>query len=174
MSLRNSDEETDSKGLVTCPRSQGIKWGSSPRWYSLLRTLGPIPDPAEPQSRGPLAQAPLHGLGKLGEPVSWQPQEKGSLKPGLSSPDEVVLKFDRNRVRIRNVAYDTLPVVIHGNGPTKVPPIAYTLRGLSLPSPSPCPSRCPSPAPALSPCSRDARSGLKCPILFLLPVSLSA
>ncbi|KAM9584167.1 multifunctional procollagen lysine hydroxylase and glycosyltransferase LH3 isoform 1-T1 [Trichechus inunguis] len=34
--------------------------------------------------------------------------------------DEVVLKFDRNRVRIRNVAYDTLPVVIHGNGPTKL------------------------------------------------------
>ncbi|EHB01682.1 Procollagen-lysine,2-oxoglutarate 5-dioxygenase 3 [Heterocephalus glaber] len=38
------------------------------------------------------------------------------------SSDEVVLKFDRNRVRIRNVAYDTLPVVVHGNGPTKVPP----------------------------------------------------
>lgn len=36
-------------------------------------------------------------------------------------PDEVVLKFDQNRVRIRNVAYDTLPVVVHGNGPTKVP-----------------------------------------------------
>ncbi|XP_046523639.1 multifunctional procollagen lysine hydroxylase and glycosyltransferase LH3 isoform X3 [Equus quagga] len=34
--------------------------------------------------------------------------------------DEVVLKFDRNRVRIRNVAYDTLPVVVHGNGPTKL------------------------------------------------------
>ncbi|XP_074121037.1 multifunctional procollagen lysine hydroxylase and glycosyltransferase LH3 [Sminthopsis crassicaudata] len=34
--------------------------------------------------------------------------------------DEVVLKFDRNQVRIRNVAYDTLPVVIHGNGPTKL------------------------------------------------------
>ncbi|CAM2110727.1 unnamed protein product [Caretta caretta] len=34
--------------------------------------------------------------------------------------DEVVLKFERNRVRARNVAYDTLPVVIHGNGPTKL------------------------------------------------------
>ncbi|XP_021519759.1 multifunctional procollagen lysine hydroxylase and glycosyltransferase LH3 isoform X1 [Meriones unguiculatus] len=34
--------------------------------------------------------------------------------------DEVVLKFDQNRVRIRNVAYDTLPVVVHGNGPTKL------------------------------------------------------
>uniref|UniRef100_A0A3Q1K247 procollagen-lysine 5-dioxygenase n=1 Tax=Anabas testudineus TaxID=64144 RepID=A0A3Q1K247_ANATE len=34
--------------------------------------------------------------------------------------DEVVLKFERSRVRVRNVAYDTLPVVIHGNGPTKL------------------------------------------------------
>lgn len=34
--------------------------------------------------------------------------------------DEVVLKFEQARVRARNVAYDTLPVVIHGNGPTKV------------------------------------------------------
>uniref|UniRef100_A0A8C8SFI6 procollagen-lysine 5-dioxygenase n=1 Tax=Pelusios castaneus TaxID=367368 RepID=A0A8C8SFI6_9SAUR len=34
--------------------------------------------------------------------------------------DEVVLKFERNRARVRNVAYDTLPVVIHGNGPTKL------------------------------------------------------
>uniref|UniRef100_A0A3Q2PW87 procollagen-lysine 5-dioxygenase n=1 Tax=Fundulus heteroclitus TaxID=8078 RepID=A0A3Q2PW87_FUNHE len=34
--------------------------------------------------------------------------------------DEVVLKFERSKVRVRNVAYDTLPVVIHGNGPTKV------------------------------------------------------
>uniref|UniRef100_A0A7N6AJ52 procollagen-lysine 5-dioxygenase n=1 Tax=Anabas testudineus TaxID=64144 RepID=A0A7N6AJ52_ANATE len=32
----------------------------------------------------------------------------------------VVLKFERSRVRVRNVAYDTLPVVIHGNGPTKL------------------------------------------------------
>uniref|UniRef100_A0A665U1N0 procollagen-lysine 5-dioxygenase n=1 Tax=Echeneis naucrates TaxID=173247 RepID=A0A665U1N0_ECHNA len=34
--------------------------------------------------------------------------------------DEVVLKFERAKVRARNVAYDTLPVVIHGNGPTKL------------------------------------------------------
>uniref|UniRef100_A0A8D0A941 Procollagen-lysine,2-oxoglutarate 5-dioxygenase 1 n=1 Tax=Sander lucioperca TaxID=283035 RepID=A0A8D0A941_SANLU len=34
--------------------------------------------------------------------------------------DEVVLKFEDGRVRARNVLYDTLPVVIHGNGPTKV------------------------------------------------------
>lgn len=38
----------------------------------------------------------------------------------LCLSDEVVLKFERARVRARNVAYDTLPVVIHGNGPTKV------------------------------------------------------
>ncbi|XP_042328960.1 multifunctional procollagen lysine hydroxylase and glycosyltransferase LH3 isoform X2 [Sceloporus undulatus] len=34
--------------------------------------------------------------------------------------EEVVLKFEPTRVRARNVAYDTLPVVIHGNGPTKL------------------------------------------------------
>ncbi|KAM8862907.1 procollagen-lysine,2-oxoglutarate 5-dioxygenase 1 isoform 1-T1 [Spinachia spinachia] len=34
--------------------------------------------------------------------------------------DEVVLKFEDGRVRARNVLYDTLPVVIHGNGPTKL------------------------------------------------------
>ncbi|XP_029995710.1 procollagen-lysine,2-oxoglutarate 5-dioxygenase 1 isoform X2 [Sphaeramia orbicularis] len=34
--------------------------------------------------------------------------------------DEVVLKFEEGRVRARNVLYDTLPVVIHGNGPTKL------------------------------------------------------
>ncbi|XP_023821824.1 procollagen-lysine,2-oxoglutarate 5-dioxygenase 3 isoform X4 [Oryzias latipes] len=34
--------------------------------------------------------------------------------------DEVVLKFEKGRARVRNVAYDTLPVVIHGNGPTKL------------------------------------------------------
>ncbi|KAG7495864.1 procollagen-lysine,2-oxoglutarate 5-dioxygenase 3-like [Solea senegalensis] len=34
--------------------------------------------------------------------------------------DEVVLKFERAKVRVRNVAFDTLPVVIHGNGPTKL------------------------------------------------------
>lgn len=34
--------------------------------------------------------------------------------------EEVVLKFEKSRVRARNVAYDSLPVVIHGNGPTKL------------------------------------------------------
>ncbi|KAJ8371197.1 hypothetical protein SKAU_G00112250 [Synaphobranchus kaupii] len=34
--------------------------------------------------------------------------------------DEVVLKFEDARVRARNVMYDTLPVLIHGNGPTKL------------------------------------------------------
>ncbi|XP_064409106.1 multifunctional procollagen lysine hydroxylase and glycosyltransferase LH3 [Latimeria chalumnae] len=34
--------------------------------------------------------------------------------------EEVVLKFDKARVRARNIAYDTLPVVLHGNGPTKL------------------------------------------------------
>ncbi|MCI4381112.1 hypothetical protein PGIGA_G00248030 [Pangasianodon gigas] len=34
--------------------------------------------------------------------------------------DEVVLKFENKRVRARNVLYDTLPVIIHGNGPTKL------------------------------------------------------
>lgn len=34
--------------------------------------------------------------------------------------DEVVLKFEEARVRARNLAYDTLPVIIHGNGPTKM------------------------------------------------------
>ncbi|XP_044068765.1 procollagen-lysine,2-oxoglutarate 5-dioxygenase 1 isoform X2 [Siniperca chuatsi] len=34
--------------------------------------------------------------------------------------DEVVLKFEDGRVRARNVLYDTLPVAVHGNGPTKL------------------------------------------------------
>lgn len=34
--------------------------------------------------------------------------------------DEVVLKFENRRVRARNVLYDTLPVIVHGNGPTKL------------------------------------------------------
>nr|XP_054503682.1 procollagen-lysine,2-oxoglutarate 5-dioxygenase 1 [Agelaius phoeniceus] len=34
--------------------------------------------------------------------------------------DEIVLKFENARVRARNLLYDTLPVVIHGNGPTKL------------------------------------------------------
>uniref|UniRef100_A0A669DG24 Procollagen-lysine,2-oxoglutarate 5-dioxygenase 1 n=1 Tax=Oreochromis niloticus TaxID=8128 RepID=A0A669DG24_ORENI len=35
-------------------------------------------------------------------------------------PDDVVLKFEDHQVRVRNVLYDTLPVIIHGNGPTKL------------------------------------------------------
>nr|XP_019944944.1 PREDICTED: procollagen-lysine,2-oxoglutarate 5-dioxygenase 1 [Paralichthys olivaceus] len=34
--------------------------------------------------------------------------------------DEVVLKFEDGQVRARNVLYDTLPVIIHGNGQTKL------------------------------------------------------
>uniref|UniRef100_A0A3B5KY64 Procollagen-lysine,2-oxoglutarate 5-dioxygenase 1 n=1 Tax=Xiphophorus couchianus TaxID=32473 RepID=A0A3B5KY64_9TELE len=34
--------------------------------------------------------------------------------------DEVVLKFEDGQVRARNVQYDTLPVILHGNGPTKL------------------------------------------------------
>ncbi|PIO15483.1 hypothetical protein AB205_0156860, partial [Aquarana catesbeiana] len=36
------------------------------------------------------------------------------------SADEVIMKFDKNKVRARNMAFDTIPVVIHGNGPTKL------------------------------------------------------
>lgn len=43
-------------------------------------------------------------------------------------------------MRIRNVAYDTLPVVVHGNGPTKV------LQSL-LPSAQPLPQSVPVPQP---------------------------
>ncbi|XP_047465808.1 procollagen-lysine,2-oxoglutarate 5-dioxygenase 1 isoform X2 [Mugil cephalus] len=38
----------------------------------------------------------------------------------FGSLDDVVLKFEDGRVRARNVLYDTLPVIIHGNGPTKL------------------------------------------------------
>ncbi|XP_046879304.1 procollagen-lysine,2-oxoglutarate 5-dioxygenase 2 isoform X2 [Hypomesus transpacificus] len=34
--------------------------------------------------------------------------------------DEVLLKFGNERVRVRNSVYDTLPVVVHGNGNTKM------------------------------------------------------
>lgn len=34
--------------------------------------------------------------------------------------DEVVLKFEEGRARARNTLYDTLPITLHGNGPTKV------------------------------------------------------
>ncbi|VFV35562.1 procollagen--oxoglutarate [Lynx pardinus] len=43
--------------------------------------------------------------------------EKRNLDGAL---DEVVLKFEMGHVRARNLAYDTLPVLIHGNGPTKL------------------------------------------------------
>ncbi|KAM4702884.1 procollagen-lysine,2-oxoglutarate 5-dioxygenase 1 [Rhinophrynus dorsalis] len=36
------------------------------------------------------------------------------------SVEDVALKFEFGRVRARNLVYDTLPVLIHGNGPTKV------------------------------------------------------
>ncbi|XP_061095193.1 procollagen-lysine,2-oxoglutarate 5-dioxygenase 2 isoform X2 [Conger conger] len=34
--------------------------------------------------------------------------------------DEVLLKFGTERVRVRNSAYDSLPIVVHGNGYTKM------------------------------------------------------
>ncbi|KAK1157360.1 procollagen-lysine,2-oxoglutarate 5-dioxygenase 1-like isoform X2 [Acipenser oxyrinchus oxyrinchus] len=34
--------------------------------------------------------------------------------------DDVVLKFEDGRVRARNVVYDTLPVMVHGNGANKL------------------------------------------------------
>ncbi|MGH0168936.1 UNVERIFIED_CONTAM: hypothetical protein FKN15_075690 [Acipenser sinensis] len=34
--------------------------------------------------------------------------------------DDVVLKFEDGRVRARNVVYDTLPVIVHGNGANKL------------------------------------------------------
>ncbi|XP_015269070.1 PREDICTED: procollagen-lysine,2-oxoglutarate 5-dioxygenase 2 isoform X2 [Gekko japonicus] len=34
--------------------------------------------------------------------------------------DEVVLKFEDGRARAKNSLYDTLPITLHGNGPTKV------------------------------------------------------
>ncbi|KAL3040396.1 hypothetical protein OYC64_011427 [Pagothenia borchgrevinki] len=34
--------------------------------------------------------------------------------------DEVLLKFGTNLVRVRNTVYDSLPVVVHGNGNTKI------------------------------------------------------
>uniref|UniRef100_A0A2K6CTZ6 procollagen-lysine 5-dioxygenase n=1 Tax=Macaca nemestrina TaxID=9545 RepID=A0A2K6CTZ6_MACNE len=56
-----------------------------------------------------------------GEKLSLNLDHKSRIFQNLNGAlDEVVLKFDRNRVRIRNVAYDTLPVVVHGNGPTKL------------------------------------------------------
>ncbi|XP_064008901.1 procollagen-lysine,2-oxoglutarate 5-dioxygenase 2 isoform X1 [Pogoniulus pusillus] len=34
--------------------------------------------------------------------------------------DEVLLKFEEGKVRARNSMYDTLPITVHGNGPTKI------------------------------------------------------
>uniref|UniRef100_A0A8C9JGU9 procollagen-lysine 5-dioxygenase n=1 Tax=Panthera tigris altaica TaxID=74533 RepID=A0A8C9JGU9_PANTA len=57
----------------------------------------------------------------LREKLSLNLDHKSRIFQNLNGAlDEIVLKFDRNRVRIRNVAYDTLPVVVHGNGPTKL------------------------------------------------------
>lgn len=71
-------------------------------------------------------------------PVALPFPNKGTLEsPSLFPPDEVVLKFDQNRVRIRNVAYDTLPVVVHGNGPTKVPLVPSALACLRSRVPHP-------------------------------------
>lgn len=38
----------------------------------------------------------------------------------LFNPDEVVLKFENGKSRVKNTFYETLPVAINGNGPTKV------------------------------------------------------
>ncbi|KAM4652728.1 procollagen-lysine,2-oxoglutarate 5-dioxygenase 1 [Discoglossus pictus] len=38
----------------------------------------------------------------------------------LGSVGDVVLKFENGRVRARNLVYDTLPVLLRGNGPTKL------------------------------------------------------
>ncbi|KAG9332830.1 hypothetical protein JZ751_014929 [Albula glossodonta] len=42
------------------------------------------------------------------------------IDPEKRVQNEVVLKFEDGRVRARNVMYDTLPVIVHGNGPTKI------------------------------------------------------
>lgn len=43
------------------------------------------------------------------------------LKPvSLFNSDEVVLRFENGKARAKNVFYETLPVAINGNGPTKV------------------------------------------------------
>lgn len=43
------------------------------------------------------------------------------LKPVLLfNSDEVVLRFENGKARAKNVFYETLPVAINGNGPTKV------------------------------------------------------
>ena len=55
--------------------------------------------------------------------VIWRYAIKSELNCAflcVSHADEVVLKFEDGRGRARNVLYDTLPVIIHGNGQTKV------------------------------------------------------
>ncbi|XP_004705482.1 procollagen-lysine,2-oxoglutarate 5-dioxygenase 1 [Echinops telfairi] len=51
--------------------------------------------------------------------------------------DEVVLKFEMGHVRARNLAHDTLPVVIHGNGPTKDEALPVVLVGVFIEQPTP-------------------------------------
>uniref|UniRef100_A0A3Q2FXS1 procollagen-lysine 5-dioxygenase n=1 Tax=Cyprinodon variegatus TaxID=28743 RepID=A0A3Q2FXS1_CYPVA len=48
--------------------------------------------------------------------------------------DEVLLKFGTDRVRVRNTAYNSLPVVVHGNGNTKYPDV---LVGVFIEQPTP-------------------------------------
>lgn len=43
----------------------------------------------------------------------------------LFNPDEVVLKFENGKSRVKNTFYETLPVAINGNGPTKVSSYAH-------------------------------------------------
>lgn len=38
----------------------------------------------------------------------------------LCIADEVVVYFDGPRARAQNTQYETFPILIHGNGPTKV------------------------------------------------------
>lgn len=45
----------------------------------------------------------------------------------LFNPDEVVLKFENGKSRVKNTFYETLPVAINGNGPTKVSSYAHQL-----------------------------------------------
>uniref|UniRef100_A0AAV2M1Z1 Procollagen-lysine,2-oxoglutarate 5-dioxygenase 1 n=1 Tax=Knipowitschia caucasica TaxID=637954 RepID=A0AAV2M1Z1_KNICA len=66
--------------------------------------------------------------------LQWPPQQARTSKTPVrfrhttekedkelgDKEDDVVLKFEDSRVRARNVLYDTLPVLVHGNGPTKL------------------------------------------------------
>ncbi|XP_034447297.1 procollagen-lysine,2-oxoglutarate 5-dioxygenase 1 isoform X3 [Hippoglossus hippoglossus] len=58
---------------------------------------------------------------KVGNSINITLDNKCRLFQNLHGAlDEVVLKFEDGRVRARNVLYDTLPVIIHGNGQTKL------------------------------------------------------